>query len=183
MPSKFQVFQLETILRWDHTSHVAKSELESEVKITQSVCMACLRMYYDPWVLGKYSDHTHLWTRPSFWSQLHSYKVSWLHLARFWCYRVDKICWQTDDTPDKVLKPAFVVVPATVGVSRATFCHDDTHTDRQTDSQGEYNTSYTITAGKYLKCQWAEVDMLLALVMALPQKIELFELYHDTKKP
>lgn len=49
------------------------------------------------WVLSNHYyivtglDHTRLQTQPSFWSQLHTCEVSWLHLARLWGYYTENL--------------------------------------------------------------------------------------------
>lgn len=46
-----------------------------------------------------------------------------------------------------------MIVPATIGVSRSTFLHDDTHTHTLIDSQGENNTSRAVAAVNYVMSQ------------------------------
>lgn len=55
-------------------------------------------------------------------------------------FALTKLCPQTDiQTPGETLKNASLLVPATIGVSRTTFCHDDTH-------------SYRLTKWKHVRC-------------------------------
>ena len=49
------------------------------------------------------SDHIHLWTWPSFWSQLHTCEVTWLHLAQLSVYYITKSVPRLTDSIQKYL--------------------------------------------------------------------------------
>ena len=88
----------ETTLWWEHSWHDAHDRVDPWVLSSH--------YYIITWVFCNHrSDHTHLQTQPSFWLQLHTCKVSWLHLEQLWCYHVKKnvftdrqITWQSTQT-------------------------------------------------------------------------------------
>lgn len=94
--------------------------------------------------------------------------ISASHLESFvtvYCTAVMLLRWQILSTgiesPVKVLKTASVVVLATVGFSRTTFCQDDTHTYTHTQIR-KVKTIRAVVAGNY-----ADVQLCLHILIFL----------------